>query len=169
MTLTCRFKGEAGNDIDVRCNYYSGETLPEGIKVNITAMQSGSVNPAMSEAITGFGAEWWHYVINPFTDTESLNLLRTELVNRWGPLKQIDGICFMAKRGTHGTVTTFAEQRNDYLFSMMPTSNSPEPAYIWAAAYVRWSLALYLLILLACTNISDGFITACNVRPLGFT
>lgn len=135
ITLTCRFKGEAGNDIDVRCNYYSGETLPEGIKVNITAMQSGSVNPDMSEAITGFGAEWWHYVINPFTDTESLNLLRTELVNRWGPLKQIDGICFMAKRGTHGTVTTFAEQRNDYLFSMMPTSNSPEPAYIWASAY----------------------------------
>ena len=35
ITLTCRFKGEAGNDIDVRCNYYSGETLPEGIKVNI--------------------------------------------------------------------------------------------------------------------------------------
>ncbi|RRN04683.1 phage tail protein [Bibersteinia trehalosi] len=135
LTFTCRWKGETGNDIDVRCNYYSGETLPAGITVNITPMQSGSVNPNMSDAISGFGAEWWNYVINPFTDTESLNLLRTELVTRWGPMQQIDGICFMAKRGTHGTVTTFAEQRNDYLFSTLPTNNVPQPAYIWAAAY----------------------------------
>lgn len=135
ITLTCRFNGETGNDIDVRCNYYSGEVLPAGISVNITPMQNGSVNPNMADAITGFGAEWWNYLVNPFTDTESLNLLRTELVTRWGPLKQIDGICFMAKRGTHAEATTFAEQRNDYLFSVLATNKAPQPAYIWASAY----------------------------------
>lgn len=135
ITLSCRFKGEAGNDVDLRCNYYSGESFPEGLSATITEMTGGAVNPDVSAAITGFGAEWWNYIINPFTDTESLNLLRTELVKRWGPLKQIDGICFMAKRGTHAQLTTFAEQRNDYLFSVMATHKAPQPAYLWAAAY----------------------------------
>ncbi|TNH04522.1 phage tail protein [Testudinibacter sp. TR-2022] len=134
VAVTARFKGECGNDIDIRTNYYSGESYPVGIAAEITAMAGGAVNPDMATAITGFGAEWWNYIINPFTDTESLNLLRTELVNRWGPLKQIDGTCFMAKRGTHGTVTTFTEQRNDYLMSTLATNITPEPAYEWAAA-----------------------------------
>ncbi|MGR6980810.1 hypothetical protein ACUHGC_05225 [Testudinibacter sp. P27/CKL/0425] len=82
VTVTSRFKGECANDIDIRTNYYSGESYPIGITAEITAMAGGSVNPDMATAITGFGAEWWNYIINPFTDTESLNLLRTELVNR---------------------------------------------------------------------------------------
>lgn len=135
ITLTARFAGVCGNEIDIRANYYSGEMFPDGMTVQITPMSGGSVNPSMATAITGFGAEWWNYLINPFTDAESLNLLRTELVKRWGPMQQIDGICFMAKQGTHAGVTTFAEQRNDYLFSVLATNNVPEPAYEWASAY----------------------------------
>lgn len=135
INLTARFKGECGNDIDIRTNYYSGEAYPSGISAQITQMSGGSVNPDMATAITGFGAEWWNYLINPFTDTESLNTLRTELVGRWGPMKQIDGLCFMAKRGTHGEATTFAEQRNDYLFTTLATNNVPQPAYEWATAW----------------------------------
>lgn len=135
INLTARFKGECGNDIDIRTNYYSGEAYPSGISAQITQMNGGAVNPDMATAITGFGAEWWNYLINPFTDTESLNTLRTELVGRWGPMKQIDGLCFMAKRGTHGEATTFAEQRNDYLFTTLATNNVPQPAYEWATAY----------------------------------
>lgn len=141
ISLTARFAGECGNDIDIRCNYYTGETFPEGMTVEVTPMSGGSVNPDMATAIAGFGAEWWNYVINPFTDTVSLNALRTELVNRWGPLKQIDGICFMAKRGSHAQVSTFAEKRNDHLFSCMATNETPQPAYEWATAYCAVSAA----------------------------
>ncbi len=135
INLTCRFNGECGNEIDIRTNYYSGETYPAGISAEITKMTGGAVNPDMATAITGFGAEWWNYLINPFTDTESLNALRTELVKRWGPLQQIDGLCFMAKGGTHAEATTFAEHRNDHLFSVMATNATPQPAYEWAVAY----------------------------------
>ena len=135
INLTCRFKGECGNDIDIRTNYYAGESYPSGISVQITKMSGGAVNPDMSAAITGFGAEWWNYIVNPFTDTESLNLLRAELVKRWGPMQQIDGLCFIAKRGTHAEATTFAELRNDYLFTALATNNVPQPAYEWATAY----------------------------------
>ncbi|HDR1810473.1 TPA: phage tail sheath subtilisin-like domain-containing protein [Pasteurella multocida] len=135
VNITARFKGECGNDIDIRTNYYTGETFPAGISAQITKMAGGSVNPDMATAITGFGAEWWNYLVNPFTDTESLNDLRTELVKRWGPMQQIDGLCFMAKGGTHAQASTFAEQRNDYLFSVLATNNTPQPAYEWACAY----------------------------------
>lgn len=135
ITITSRFKGECGNEIDIRTNYYSGETFPAGISAQITKMTGGAVNPNMEEAITGLGAEWWNYIVNPFTDTESLNALRTELVKRWGPMQQIDGLCFMAKSGTHAQVTTFAEQRNDYLFTVLATNSTPQPAYEWASAY----------------------------------
>lgn len=135
INITCRHKGDCGNDIDIRTNYYTGEVYPGGVSVQITAMSGGSVNPDITTAISGFGAEWWNYIINPFTDTESLNALQVELVKRWGPMQQIDGLCFMAKNGTHATATTFAEQRNDYLFTTLATNNVPQPAYEWATAY----------------------------------
>lgn len=135
INITCRHKGECGNEIDIRTNYYTGEVYPGGISAQITTMSGGSVNPDITTAIGGFGAEWWNYIINPFTDTESLNALQVELVKRWGPMQQIDGLCFMAKNGTHGTATTFAEQRNDYLFTTLATNNVPQPAYEWATAY----------------------------------
>ncbi|KGQ29179.1 phage tail sheath subtilisin-like domain-containing protein [Gallibacterium anatis] len=135
INITCRHKGECGNDIDIRTNYYTGEVYPGGVSAQITAMSGGSVNPDITTAISGFGAEWWNYIINPFTDTESLNALQVELVKRWGPMQQIDGLCFIAKNGTHAIATTFAEQRNDYLFTALATNNVPQPAYEWATAY----------------------------------
>lgn len=135
INLTASFKGETGNDIDIRANYYTGQTYPAGIALEITAMDGGAVNPDLNHAITGFGDTWWNYLINPFTDADNLNKLRAELVTRWGPMKQIDGMCFMAIRGTHAQATTFAENRNDHLFSTIATNNVPQPAFIWAAAY----------------------------------
>ena len=47
----------------------------------------------------------------------------------------------MAKRGSHAQVSTFAEKRNDYLFSCMATNETPQPAYEWATAYGAVSAA----------------------------
>ena len=133
VLLTAKWSGETGNDIDVRVNYYTGEMLPSGIDVVITAMNGATGNPDLAGAITGFGDTWWNYMVNPFTDTPNLNLLRDELVSRWGPLKMIDGICWMAKRGTLAQTSTFGQSRNDYLFSTLATGISPHPPYLWAA------------------------------------
>lgn len=133
VKLTAKWSGETGNDIDVRVNYYTGELLPLGIDVIITPMGSATGNPDVSEAITALGDTWWNHVVNPFTDTLNLNLLRDELKERWGALKMIDGICWMAKRGTLAQASSFGLSRNDYLFSTMATGVAPQPPYIWAA------------------------------------
>ncbi|WP_036769167.1 phage tail sheath subtilisin-like domain-containing protein [Photorhabdus australis] len=133
VILKAKWGGETGNDIDVRVNYYDGEMLPAGINLAITPMGGATGNPDLAAAITAFGDTWWNYIVNPFTDTPNLDLLRDELKTRWGPLRMIDGICWMACRGTLAQASTFGTLRNDYLFSTLATGIAPQPTYIWAA------------------------------------
>lgn len=133
VTLTAKWSGLTGNDIDVRVNYYTGEMLPAGIGCTITPMSGATGNPDLAQTIAAFGETWWNYVINPFTDTANLDLLATEFVSRWGGMRQIDSTCFQAYRGTHGQTSTFGTARNDYLLSTVGTNFAPEPPYIWAA------------------------------------
>lgn len=140
VTLTAKWSGLTGNDIDLRVNYYTGEMLPEGVGCTITAMRGGVGNPDLGPTIAAFGETWWQYVVNPFTDTANLDLLSAEFVSRWGGMRQIDSTCFMAYRGTYGESSAFGNARNDFLFSTLPTNRAPEPAYIWAAVLAAVSV-----------------------------
>ncbi|QBH96786.1 phage tail protein [Limnobaculum zhutongyuii] len=133
VTLTARWSGLTGNDIDVRVNYYTGEMLPTGIGCDITPMSGATGNPDLAPTIAAFGEAWWQFVVNPFTDTANLDLLAAEFVSRWGGMRQIDSTCFQAFRGTHAQTSTFGTARNDYLLSTVGTNIAPEPPYIWAA------------------------------------
>lgn len=133
VDLTCRWKGETGNDIDVRVNYYQGETSPAGVVTTITAMSGGTANPDIADAIAVMGDEWWNSVVMPYTDTANLAALETELADRWGPTRMIDGIAYTAYRGTHAATGTFGAARNSHLLTCIGTGTSPQPPYIWAA------------------------------------
>lgn len=135
VTLTARHKGEAGNTLDVRLNYYDGEMLPTGLVCAIVAMSGGTVNPPVSAAIAAMGPEWYNSIVMPYTDSANLALLETELTLRWGPTKMLDGIAYAAYRGTHSATGTFGNARNHHLISVMGTSIAPQPPYIWAAVY----------------------------------
>ena len=88
-----------------------------------------------ADAVAAIGPEWFTDIIAPFTDTKSLNTLRDELLNRWGPLKMMEAQLWTAFRGTHGETGTFGETRNDWLISCIGTNLSPHPAWMWAASY----------------------------------
>lgn len=133
VNLTCRWKGETGNHIDIRVNYYLGEELPTGLTTTIVAMTGGTTNPDIAAAIAVMGDEQWHTIITPYTDAANMTALEAELVGRWGAMRQIDGIAYAAYRGTHGATGTFGSGRNSHLVSCMGTGNVPEPPYIWAA------------------------------------
>lgn len=135
VTITARHKGESGNGIDLRLNYYTGEKMPLGLAVAIVAMAGGTANPNISAAIAAMGSEWYNTIIMPYTDAANLVLLEAELDSRWGPTKMIDGIAYTAFRGTHSATGTFGTGRNNKLVSCMGTSIAPQPPYIWAAVY----------------------------------
>ncbi len=132
IDLTCKWKGETGNDIDVRMNYY-GEQLPAGIAVAIAAMANGTTNPDITPVITGMGDDWYNWIVNPYTDAANLVLLETELDDRWGPMRQIGCRAFSAFRGTLSATGTFGNTRNNPHVTCMGTSIAPQPPYIWAA------------------------------------
>lgn len=135
VDLTARNGGEAGNSIDVRANYYQQEQLPAGISLAVTAMSGGTANPDVSTAVAAMGEEQYDHIVMPYTDAANLTALETELADRWGPLRQIEGIAYTAYRGTVGTTQTFGDGRNSHLVSCMATGVAPQPPYVWAAVY----------------------------------
>ncbi|MDP3716097.1 MAG: phage tail sheath subtilisin-like domain-containing protein, partial [Burkholderiales bacterium] len=133
VTLTARHKGETGNDIDIRVNYYFGDRTPKGVGLAITAMSAGAGNPDVADAIAAIGAEQYHTVIMPYTDASNLTALETELSNRFGPLVQKEGHAFAAASGTHGTIGTLGDSRNSPHLTIMGAGKSPTPPWEWAA------------------------------------
>lgn len=134
VNVTARNKGEAGNDIDLRVNYQDDESLPAGIAApTFGAMSGGTTNPTLTNAISAMGDTWFHIIGFPYTDTTSLDAISTELDDRWGPMRQIEGVAMAAKNDTVGNLSTFGGNRNDKFVSVMGTTGSPMPAYEWAA------------------------------------
>lgn len=135
VVLTTNWKGGTGNDMDVRLNYYPGEQTPAGVAVNITGFAGGSGTPDISAVVASLGDDWYTDIIFPYNDTQSLNVIRDELVTRWGPLKMMEAQLWTAFRGTHSASGTFGNTRNDWLISCLGTNIAPQPSWLWAASY----------------------------------
>lgn len=132
VNITARHKGEAGNTLDLRLNYY-GESTPNGMTVAIAAIAGGTGNPDVNTAIAGFGDAWWNWIVMPYTDTANMVALEAELTLRWGPTRQKGARAFCAHRGAHSATATFGNGRNSPHVTCMGTNIAPQPPYIWAA------------------------------------
>jgi phage tail sheath gpL-like len=133
VTVTYRHKGEAGNDFDIRLNYYTGEVLPAGLACTIAAGAAGTANPDISDALAAMGDEWFTHIVCPYTDAANLTTLETELDTRWGPLVMKEALGFAAAAGTTSAVSTLGSSRNSETVCLMDAGKSPTPPWIWAA------------------------------------
>lgn len=133
VTLTARHKGECGNGVDVRLNYYQGEATPKGMAVAIAAMSGGTGNPNVATAIAALGGDQYYTIVSPWTDTSNVAALETELATRWGPMAQKTGHAFHGLSGSHGTLTTYGAARNSPHSTFIGAYQSPTPPYLWAA------------------------------------
>jgi phage tail sheath gpL-like len=155
ITLTCKWKGVEGNDIDVRLAYggrLAAEQIPFGLVVDLSGipfnkLTGGSGSPDISQAMTNLGDENWEYVACAFTDSTSLALIDQEFNfgddGRWGWLRQLYGHVFSARRGLpNGDQTGYTDlleygpANNSGVLSIMGIeSHTPTPSWCWAAAY----------------------------------
>lgn len=133
VNLTARHKGEAHNDLDIRVNYYDGETLPGNLTATITAMSGGTGNPDIDPIWAIIGDVQYNIISMPYTDVANLVSLETELADRYGPMRMIEGHAFTAKTGTHSVLGTFGDSRNSPHLSVMHCSGSPSAPWEWAA------------------------------------
>jgi phage tail sheath gpL-like len=146
VTITSRHKGTLGNDIDMRVNYYPlSEKTPTGITLTITAMSGGTGDPSISTGIAAIGATQYNTMIMAFNDDTNVAAIETELDTRWGPLYQNDGHCHIGKRGTVGTLNTWASTRNDPHLTAWAMENSGIPNPSWEMAAVGGTTAAYYL------------------------
>ncbi|SSW66606.1 hypothetical protein AVE30378_02145 [Achromobacter veterisilvae] len=139
VNITAKNKGLAGNDIDLRLNYYgasNGETLPPGLAATVAPMSGGLLNPSLVTALANLGDMTFDFIAMPYTDATSLNAVKSLLstvTGRWSWSKQLYGHAYGAYRGTLGECQTFGATRNDEHMSIMGFNDSPTPAWVMAA------------------------------------
>jgi phage tail sheath gpL-like len=146
VTLTCKWKGVEGNDIDVRLAYggaLAAEQVPVGLVITMppnSKLSGGAGSPTITTAIDNLGDEIYEYVATGFSDSVTLAALEYEYgftdLGRWGWLRQLYGHVFGAKRGDIATLQQYGPSNNSGVLSIMGVEqNSPTPAWSWAAAY----------------------------------
>lgn len=133
VTLTAKNKGVNGNYIDVRVNYYADQLTPSGVTFTITAMNGGATNPDLSAVLTAIGDTWYTDFALAYTDTANIVLMETELSDRFGPLKMIDGQCYISYSDTYANLVTKGDSRNSPHICALPFYKSPTPPWEWTA------------------------------------
>lgn len=133
VTLTSRHKGEAGNTLDARVNYYAGQVLPAGVALTISAFSNGAGNPDLSVALAALGDEWLHTWAIPYADAASLAKVKTELASRFAWDREIEGHAFAAARGSQGTLGALGDSHNSQHLTIVMANDEPMPAYEKAA------------------------------------
>lgn len=138
VTLTAKNKGAHGNGIDIRLNYLGltgGESAPSGFEMTITAMSGGNGAPDLLNGLANLKDRSFDFIVNPYTDTASLDVVKPFLADRWAWDKQLYGHSYGVITGTYGQLADFGEKRNDQHASLLGVNGSPSPDYQWSAAY----------------------------------
>ncbi|MET4860352.1 phage tail sheath subtilisin-like domain-containing protein [Morganella morganii] len=138
ISLTAKNKGAHGNGIDIRLNYrgqMGGENPPSGFEMTITAMSGGNGSPDLLNGLANLKDRSFDFIVNPYTDTASLDVVKTFLADRWAWDKQLYGHSYGVITGTYGQLADFGEKRNDQHASLLGVNGSPSPDYQWSAAY----------------------------------
>lgn len=135
VDLTAKNGGENGNQIDVRFNYNDTDSFPAGIVPSVTTpMASGATNPDVDDVIGVLSETQYNIIANPYTDASNLTKLENELADRFGPIRQNDGVAFAAKIETLANLTTLGNSRNSPHSSIMGVAG-PSAPWEWCSAY----------------------------------
>lgn len=112
VTCTAKNKGETGNGIYLDAFYNTGEELPLGLTLTINTMSGGLNNPDVQQALDLLADRWFQIFVTPYTDATNLTSIETELADRFGPVRQNDGMHITSIRRDFGDLATFGNTRN---------------------------------------------------------
>lgn len=118
-TVNAKQKGTVGNGIQLAVNLrgpINGETLPAGIRVEITQMAGGTADPDLTAAFDAMGDESYDFVGCPYADAATLDKLAEKMNDtsgRWSPFQMLFGHVYTAKRGDVNALVAFGKTRNN--------------------------------------------------------
>ncbi len=120
VAVVARHKGETGNDLDLRYCFYSGERLPAGVGLTITAMSGGSGNPDVGPLLGAIRGDDRIRLVNPWTDAVNMGEVESDFLTRYGPMYMQESHSFSCVSGTFGTYNTYLNSRNSFNSSVLP-------------------------------------------------
>lgn len=134
VTVTARWAGEAGNQIDLDDSRRDTDSVPAGLTLSITDMSGGTENPDLSTALDNLGDTWFTELAIPYLDTTSIGAVESAGVDR-----DDAGVNrpFAALYGYTDSVSDFQtalDSRNSEWTSYVNVHSSPTPAYEIAAS-----------------------------------
>jgi phage tail sheath gpL-like len=132
--LTARHKGADAGQIDLRWNYYDGETMPRGLSATLELISAGSGNPDVLDAIAAISTGSYYTIVMPWTDSANLKTIEDELASRWGGMDMRTGHVFVAKSGGFSALSAFGEARNSPHSTIFGLDKSPTLPWVIAAA-----------------------------------
>ncbi|BAO88917.1 phage tail sheath subtilisin-like domain-containing protein [Caballeronia cordobensis] len=142
VTVTARNKGALGNDVFLHMNQKGaagGEYTPSGVAVTITAMNGGTAVPSLASAVAAMGDDEYDFIIEPYADTTTLDLMRTTMndtTGRWAWNRQIYGHVYSALRGSFAALQAAGVVRNDQHVTVAGMETlDPNPVWEYVAAY----------------------------------
>lgn len=140
VTVTYKHKGTVGNKYNMQANFagaLAGEIYPGGVSLAFVQLASGATDPDVATAFAVLPDEVFDYMLMPYIASAALNATDTELDNRWGPTRMLEGHMFVADKGSVSTIGTLGNGRNNEHVTLFDAANdSLEPPYIWASALV---------------------------------
>ncbi|MEX2630029.1 MAG: phage tail sheath subtilisin-like domain-containing protein [Tistlia sp.] len=72
-------------------------------------LAGGTANPDIDEVFAELGDVHYHVITVPWSDAANLVALNTELADRWGPFRMIEGNAIVAAHGTQGELGTLGD------------------------------------------------------------
>lgn len=140
ITLTAKNKGALGNKIDLRLNFQGSagsESTPAGLGITLVPMSGGTGTPSLDDALASLGDMAFDFIVNPYTDTTSLDAVKALLndrIGRWSYASQLYGHSLGVMAGTYGELTAAGEARNNQHESIIGIYDSPTTPWVWSAA-----------------------------------
>lgn len=134
ITLTARHGGIEAGKVDALLNRYADDATPTGLTVVIGARAEGTVNPDLPPAIAALGTTWHTAIVAPYTDSTSLGLVKAELLDRFGPIRQIDAYAYVGWSDSVANLVAAAAANNAPWQSLVDTADLLTPGYVVAAA-----------------------------------
>lgn len=145
VTITARWGGPTGNDINVRTTYYPDDALATGVTLTTPVMAGGAVVPDVTPVIAAMNLYRATEIVNPFTDSANMVLFENELAARWLQSNMQDAMVVTCMRGTEAAITTWLNTRNSpHVHTIVVTNDctSPWETAAMAGAAIESSAAI---------------------------
>ncbi|ROH88663.1 phage tail protein [Stagnimonas aquatica] len=133
VVLSARHKGIDAGNVRVTLNRYDGETLPLGVGVAIGALTAGTGDPDLTDAIAALGDQWYTTWVLGGTDGANLALVKAELADRFGPLRQLDAYAYAGINLDAAAAITLATGQNSPWLSLVDCADVLTPTWATAA------------------------------------